>query len=347
MQRKLIIEGVSPYLLPSVLSIFISGCLKMKRIFSRYYSVRNFEPKTTKMKIAFTVCMTLIILSVSCKKSNEQTNTSPVVTDTVKPPVVKPDTSTLLKMCWTYNYDASGTVIIDSLHNQWTYDNQRRVVQVTSEAYGYTDTLTYTYLNDRYITSENSYSNGSLVLATNTVFYQHLKNHTDSILSTSAGYGIQAGYLPDGATYYSYNQANQDSVEKSYIIDHGAISYRSSLNYFYTGTNLDSTINLDNNGKLNDVRYFTDGNQTTDYWYNAGVQAGVEHFTYSNISSGGLYIIYRTSRLMSGYTSVSIPAGTTFTEVDTYQLDSANRVTAMLIYRNSSSLTQKQVFTYY
>ena len=298
------------------------------------------------MKIAFALCMTLLMFCISCKKSNE-INTIPVVIDTVKPPVTKPDTSALLKSCWTYNYDAGGTFITDSIHSQWTFDNQRRVVQTTSEAYGYTDTMTYSYLNDRYITSENSYYNGSLVLATNTVFYQHLKNHTDSILSTSAGYGIQAGYLPDGATYFYYNQENLDSVEKSYIIDHGAVSYRSSLNYYYTGENLDSTVNLDNNGKLTDLRYFTDGNQTADYWYNAGLQAGVEHFTYSNIPSGGLYIIYRTSRLMSGYTSVSIPGGTIFTEVDTYQLDSANRPVVMLIYRNSNSVTQKQVFTYY
>ena len=299
------------------------------------------------MKIVFVLCMTLIILSVSCKKYNQEVNTTPVVTDTTKLPMNKLDTSTLLKLCWTYNYDTSGTVIVDSIHSQWTYDDQRRVIQTTSEAYGYTDTLTYTYLNDRYITSENSYYNGSLVLATNSIFYQHLKNHTDSILSTSAGYGIQAGYHPDVTAYYYYNQANQDSLEKTFYIDHGVVSFKYSLNYYYSGANLDSTVNRDNNGELTDLRYFTGGDQTTDYWYNNGVQAGVMHFSYSDIPAGGLYAIYRTSRLMSGYTSVPIPGGSTFTEVDTYQMDSVNRVTAMLIYRNSSNLSQKQVFTYY
>src|SRR5580692_8662463 len=115
------------------------------------------------MKIAFSICMILLMFSVSCKKYNDQINTPPVVTDTVKTPGIKSDTSTLLKTNWIYNYDASGTVIIDSLHSQWTYDDQRRIVQTASEAYGYTDTLTYTYLNDHYMTSENSYYNGSLV----------------------------------------------------------------------------------------------------------------------------------------------------------------------------------------
>jgi hypothetical protein len=166
-------------------------------------------------------------------------------------------------------------------------------------------------------------------------------------LSTSAGYGIQAGYHPDVTAYYYYNQANQDSLEKTFYIDHGVVSFKYSLNYFYSGANLDSTVNRDNNGELTDLRYFTGGDQTTDYWYNNGVQAGVMHFSYSDIPAGGLYAIYRTSRLMSGYTSVPIPGGSTFTEVDTYQMDSVNRVTAMLIYRNSSNLSQKQVFTYY
>ena len=35
------------------------------------------------MKIVFVLCMTLIILSVSCKKYNQEVNTTPIVTDTV------------------------------------------------------------------------------------------------------------------------------------------------------------------------------------------------------------------------------------------------------------------------
>ncbi len=299
------------------------------------------------MKIAFVLCMTLIILSVSCKKYNQEVNTTPIVTDTTKLPMIKVDTSTLLKLCWTYNYDTSGTVIVDSIHSQWTYDDQRRVVQTTSEAYGYSDTLTYTYLNDRYTKSENSYYNGSLVLATNTVFYQHLKNHTDSILSTSAGYGIQAGYHPDVTTYYYYNQANQDSLEKTFYIDHGVVSFKYSLNYYYTGANLDSTVNRDNNGKLNYIEYFSEGDPLSESNYLNDVVAGTITFTYSNIPSGGLYFMYRTTKLMSGYVSAAVPGTVNLVETDTYQMDSVNRVTAMLIYRNSSSVSQKQVFTYY
>jgi hypothetical protein len=298
------------------------------------------------MKIVFVLCMTLIIVSVSCKKYNQQVNTTPVVTDTVKPHAIKPDTSTLLKSSMTYNYDANGNVTVDSIHGQWTFDDQRRIVQTASEGNDYSDTLTYTYLNDRYIMNENSFYQGSLVLATNIVYYQHVRNHTDSILSTSAGYGVQAGYLPDGATYYYYNQHNQDSVEKTYSIDHGVVSFRSSLNYYYTGANLDSTIYHDNSGKIIYVEYFSEGYPLSESSYSNDVVAGTITFTYSNIPSGGLFIIYRTTKLMSGYVSAAVPGPVDLVETDTYQLDSANRVVAMLIYRNSSSLSQKQVFTY-
>ncbi len=299
------------------------------------------------MKIALAICMTLIIITVSCKKSNDQANTVPVVTDPVKPPLVKPDTSTLLKSCWTYNYDAAGNITDDSIHNQWIFDDQRRIVQTASEGNDYSDTLTYTYLNDRYMMNENSYYNGSLVLATNIVYYQHVRNHTDSILSKSAGYGVQAGYLPDGATYYYYNQTNQDSVEKTYSIDHGIVSFRSSLNYYYTGANLDSTVFRDGNGKIMYVEYFSQGDPLSESNYLNDVVAGTITFTYSNIPTAGLFVMYRTSKLMSGYTSVAMPSTINLIETDSYLVDSANRVTDMLIYRNSSTLSQKQVFTYY
>ena len=44
--------------------------------------------------------------------------------------------------------------------------------------------------------------------------------------------------------------------------NNGAAPVTLTLNYFYTGTNLDSTVNRNNGGKLIDVKYFTDGNQT-------------------------------------------------------------------------------------
>jgi hypothetical protein len=85
----------------------------------------------------------------------------------------------------------------------------------------------------------------------------------------------------------------------------------------------------------------------TNFWYSGGVLAGVANFSYTNIPSGGLFIIYRNTNLWSGYTSVPVSGGTTFSENDTYQMDSTGRVTAMLIHRNSTSLSQKQVFIYY
>lgn len=299
------------------------------------------------MKIAFALCITLIILTVSCKKYNQQVNTTPVVTDTVKLPVVKPDTLSLLKSNIIYNYDASGTMVIDSLVTQWKYDDQRRIIFMSSEASGYRDTANYTYLNDRYIVDTHMSYNGDPVSISNDIFYQHLKNRTDSIISTSIGYGPQAGNYSSSEIYFFYNQANQDSLERTISSNNGEVPATLTLNYFYTGTNLDSTVDRNSGGKLIDVKYFTDGNQISDFYYNDGVPAGALHFTYTNIPSGALYNVYRNAQLMSGYTSVTIPATTTFVETDTYQMDSANRVTVMLIYRNSSSLTQKQVFTYY
>ena len=143
------------------------------------------RPKITNMKIVLVICITLVILCVSCKKSNEHINTPPVVIDTVKSPVIKVDTSTLLKSSWTYNYDASGTVVTDSSLTQWKYDDQRRVVSMSSEASGYQDTANYIYLNDHYTVNTHIGYNGSVVLISNDVFYQHLKNHTDSIISSS------------------------------------------------------------------------------------------------------------------------------------------------------------------
>ena len=88
---------------------------------------------------------------------------------------------------------------------------------MTSEACGYQDTANYTYLNDRYTVNTHISYNGSLVLISNDIFYQHLKNHTDSIVSTSTGYGVQAGNYSSSEIYFYYNQANQDSLEKTFF----------------------------------------------------------------------------------------------------------------------------------
>jgi len=300
------------------------------------------------MKIALSVCVTLIILTISCKKSNEQINTVPaVVVDTVKPPVIKPDTSTLVKTNRVYNYDASGTVIVDSSLNQWTYDDRRNIVLQTYSGDGNLDTFKYTYLSDRNLQSSYAYYNGSLVLITNTVYYQNSKNQTDSMVSTVTGYGVQAGYHFLASTYYYYNQFDQDSLEKTFYANNGPASFASSVNYYYTGTNLDSTVGRGNNGQLNNVTYFSEGNQILVNNYTNDLVAGVISFTYTNISSGGLYYFYKTTKLLAGFTSVTIPATTTFTETRNYQFDSANRVTSFLSDNHGSSPNQKQVFTYY
>jgi hypothetical protein len=300
------------------------------------------------MKISFALCMILVMLTVSCKKSNEQTNTLPVV-DTVKPPVISPDTSTLVKSSTIYNLDAAGINPVDSTFYHWTYDNLRRIVNQTFAGANYNDTFYYTYLNDRYVISSNSYLQGALVLKTNVIYFQQLKDHTDSIITTSVGYGIQAGVDVTTATYFYYNQSGQDSLEKSYNVINPSSYFSYSVNNYYTGSNLDSAIGRDNNGKLTYIKYFTGGKMSAESTYGNGndIQTGALSFTYSDISSGGLFISLGASKLMTGYTSVTMPATNTFTESNTYQFDSVQRVTVILRNHHGSSPNQKQVFTYY
>ena len=299
------------------------------------------------MKIALTVCTALIILSVSCKKSNDQINTPPVVTDTIKPPVIKVDTSTLLKSSWVYSYDATGTAITDSAYQEWIYDDQRRIIQNTTNSSNHIDSFSYTFLSDRYLVSWHSYNDRSLSVISNAIYYQHVKNRTDSILTIGKSYGVIAGQDANYFTYFYYNQANQDSLEKNTQIGvNGGGTYHTSINYYYTGASLDSTVSLGIDGKLSDVSYFLNGNRTVEKWYFSGTQAGIEQFTYSSIATGGLNVVFRNDKLQSGYTSVTIPATTTYTGTYTYQMDSANRVKVMLTNINGN-VTLKQVFTYY
>ena len=298
------------------------------------------------MKITFAVCMLLLMLSVSCKKSNDQPNTPPVLIDTTKPPVVKVDTSTLLKTVWSYSYNASGTAITDSSNMQFKYDDQRRLVQQIDNAYPHVDTFSYTYLSDRYVVDFHVSNAGSPMLVSSSVYYQHIKNRTDSLLTTATGYGIQAGQGGTYATYFYYNQAGLDSLEKGFQNTIGQPQYKTTINYYYTGTNLDSTMSRDNNGKLSDISYYTGGNRTVDKWYAAGVQQGIENLSYSNIPNGGLYVVYKSPKLLSQTVSTPNPPGTVETDIYTYQMDAANRVAAMTI--SSGGITfLKQVFTYY
>jgi len=166
------------------------------------------------MKIAFAIFAALIILTASCKKTYDQINSPPVVIDTTKPPVIDTDTSTLLKSM--REYSLNGTIIVDSEFKQWVYDDQRRVIQM-SYAFGNShDTTRYTYLNDRYIETFNGYTNGSLRNITNSVYYPGLNGRVDSMLSSSIGYGMEAGSNFYTALYYYYNQQNQDTLEMEF-----------------------------------------------------------------------------------------------------------------------------------
>jgi hypothetical protein len=297
------------------------------------------------MRILFAICMVPLMLSVSCKKSTEQPDTPPVPTGTNNPPVVKVDTSTLLKSSWTYEYDMNG-ILTDSSFLQWKYDDQRRIVQHTEESASYRDTFSYSFLKDRYIEVCHAYYNGSLELISNGVYYQHVNNRTDSLLFTSAGYGLNAGLNGYSATYYYYNQAGQVSLEKEFQSSTSQPLYNVITNYFYTGANLDSTVSINTYDKITDVSYYSGGNLTVFKRYTPGVQEEIDTYNYSNIPTGGLCFIYGNSQLISGITGVTIPATSSHTSTWTYQLDPANRVVSGLLSRDGVAV-QKQVFTYY
>jgi hypothetical protein len=133
------------------------------------------------MKLIPAVCICLLVLSISCKKSNDQPNTPPPATDTAKIPVVKVDTSTLVKTMREYIYDPSGTTIADSLLEEWQYDNLRRVTQQALKTSTNTDTMFYTYFNDHY-TRDEHYHTSSSQYVIHTVYNQHVQNRTDSII---------------------------------------------------------------------------------------------------------------------------------------------------------------------
>ena len=292
------------------------------------------------MKISSAICMILFMLSVSCKKTTEQ----PALNGTNNPPVIKTDTSTLLKSSWTYEYDLNG-ILTDSSFLQWTYDDQRRIVQHTSESATHKDTFNYTFLNDRYTEECHAYYNGSLELISNGVYYQHVKNRTDSLLFTSTGYGSAAGLITYVATYYYYNQAGQLSLEKGFQSSTGQPLYKTTIDYYYTGANMDSTVTRDVNGKAIYISYYSGGNLIGEKSY-VTAQEEIVTNTYTNIPTAGLCFIYGNSKLISGTTVVTIPATSTHTSARTYQLDAANRVVVGLLSANGVPL-QKQVFTYY
>ena len=309
----------------------------------------NSRTQTPVMKIAFAVCATLIILTYSCKKSNDQANTPPVLTDTIIPPIAKVDTSTLLKLSWTYSMGAGGTVS-DSAVEKWLYDDQRRIILDSSYDYysQHLYSVTNTFLIDRYLSKTIVNDSGRSSLIANAIYYQHLKDRIDSMMQTSTGYGIQAGEDGSDVRYYYYNQAGRDSLEReTQTSSRGAGPTILGLKYYYTGANLDSTINSDVQGTFKQVKYYSNGNRTMDELFSGGILVGQAHYTFSNIPSRGLYIINYdyNADLVSGMTA-SVPGGPLETETYSYQMDSANRVVAMISTRNGV-VYQKQVYTYY
>lgn len=323
------------------------------------YICANFHSQTPVLKIAFVIFTALIVLTFSCKKSNDHINTPPGVADTTKPLVVNVDTSTLLKsqIIYSYAYDVSGKLTsFDSSKYQWIYDDQRRVTQQT---FAYVtrhnnandselDVTTYTYLNDRYIKSTGQYINGSLKGISNTAYYGPL-GHTDSIVLSSGT-----------VAYYYYNQKNLDSLEMHFNYIFGVPTLEDSIQYFYTGVNLDSIVYTGINegpaGNFTDAYHFSEGNLISYLSYSNGVLTSVTNYTSTNILSKkmcaadpvyfGAPFDEKANYLISGSNSVVYYPTTTSSSSFTYQQDAANRI-ATLVSSQDGKVWQKQVFTYY
>ena len=291
------------------------------------------------MKIRSLSFILVFLIFSACSKSNTKSDSGQVK--------VESDTSTLLKSSMDYNLGADGVSILDSSFYQWTYDDQRRIVEQTFAGSGYLDTFNYSYLSDRYVQSSSAYLNGQLVLKTNAVYYQLVRGHTDSLLSTSTGYGLQAGDGGKAATYFYYNQNNQDTLENSYGLNNDVPVFSSSIHRYYTGSNLDSVVGRDNQGNLMYIEYFLNGNPSSESSYNNNVLTSSITYIYSDISSGGLSNLFGSSTLLTSYTSVTIPATTTFIESVNYQFDAVKRVSTIMRDHHGASPNQKEIYTYY
>jgi hypothetical protein len=147
------------------------------------------------------------------------------------------------------------------------------------------------------------------------------------------------------ATYYYYNQSGQVSLEKGFYTSTGDPGYETTINYYYTGANLDSTVSFNLSDGMIYTSYYSGGNCTVSKIHTAA-QEEITTLTYSKIPTGGLCFIYGNAQLISGTTDVTIPATSTFTSTYTYQLDAANRVVVGLLSKGVLP-AQKHVFTYY
>ncbi|HSZ32513.1 MAG TPA: hypothetical protein VK772_04335 [Puia sp.] len=291
------------------------------------------------MKIKSSAFIFSCIIFIACSKSNTKTDSTQKI--------IESDSSTLVKTAINYNLQADGISAVDSSLYKYTYDDQRRIVEQTFAGLDFLDTLNYSFLSDRYTMNSSAYLNGQLVSKTNEIYYQQIPGRTDSILSVTTGYGVQAGQNNKSLARLYYDQNNQDTLENNYSFTTGVAVFNSSVNKYYTGSNLDSVTGRDIQGNLTYKDYYLNGNQTSALFYDNNVQTGVLTFTYSNIPSGGIYYFVGSSNLLTGFTSFTIPSNTTITQSVTYQFDAANRVSVILRDNHGTSPNQKEVFTYY
>jgi hypothetical protein len=246
------------------------------------------------------------------------------------------DTSTLLKSLLDYSYDASGTTITDSSLMEWKYDDQRRIIQQSLKVGTRLDTVFYTYSNNGYTTDDHAYNSGSPSVGLFTTYYQH-HNRTDSAITNN-----------NSSTYYYYNQLGQDSLIKQIVGTNSAYPTVLTTNYYYTGQNLDSAVNIIH-GILSSVFYYTNGNITGSNLYTLdanNVLQSTTQITYTNIPVGGLNVYFNSSVLQSGSTHFDVASGKTSVGTNTYQLDTTNRVTVWTI-NNGQPYSQKYLFTWY
>jgi hypothetical protein len=216
------------------------------------------------------------------------------------------------------------------------------------------DTTNYTYLADRIVKSENTYNSGTLYLNEFVTTYQHMANKTDSIVYIATGYNAQAGQNSKSVTYYHYDQNNQDTLEATYTISGQVATFFDSHKSYYTGSVLDSALSI----TANDLTrtYFENGIQMSNYFFDTNNHLiAYDNYTYSDIPTAGLNVYltggfdivsYYSPKLRAGMTNHVLNGSGSFTETDSYTLDSVSRVS--IIARKSDGPTNtKEICSYY
>src|SRR5882724_5968503 len=114
------------------------------------------------MKKNFLLVPVLIVVIISCKKTTIETVPPTPPVDTTKPDA--PDTAYLKKTEMNYFYDQSGTQILDSSLDVWTYDSKRRpITQILTNFHDLADTSYYSYPPNQYVNHTIVYSAGVLI----------------------------------------------------------------------------------------------------------------------------------------------------------------------------------------